>query len=926
MPRASEAKEQPRQPVSLPSGTVTFLFTDIEGSTQRWEAHPDAMDAAVKRHDALMRNAIEHHNGHVFKTGGDSYCAAFSNATNALDAAVDAQRTLAKENFSEVDGLRVRIGLHVGEALERDGDYFGSTLNRVARLMSIGHGGQTLLSDAMRQCLEAAALPAGTNLFDLGLRRLKDLTQPEHVWQLTIAGLRSEFPPLNSLDARPNNLPCQLTSLLGREKDLEQIKSLLGKHRLLTLTGAGGVGKTRIALQVGADLIDRYPDGVWFVDLAGLTNPELVSSVVARVLGMSQPEGRRVDESIPPWLRSKKLLLIMDNCEHVLEAVANLAEAILETAPGVRILATSRQAVNITGEVLYRLPSLAVPAETAGLKADEALHFGAVALFVERAAASNAHFRLTDGNAAIVGDICRRLDGIPLAIELAGARVKVLSIPNLAQHLDERFKILTGGRRTALPRQKTLTALIDWSYDLLSSREQKLFNRLGIFAGGFTLEAASAVCAGDGLDGSEMFELVDSLADKSLVVAETGCQPERYSLLESTRAYAIEKLAASGESERLARRHAEHFTDVARAADQTSGNMSVAAVLARLEPEVDNFRATLEWATGHEHDVTMGAQLAGALEQLWYEGGLSAEGRHWIGMMLERIAEDEHPAIAGRLWLALALLSSGRRKYDCGERARPLYESVNDRHGAAHASRALARGLIQMGRLEEAAEASARALVTFRECRDKQGEALCLNELADISGDRGDVDEARELYAQTLTTFRALGDEAGDAMVLSNLAELDFEVGNPEQALRNAREALKIGLRGKNATNIAIYQINIAAYCIALGDLEHAREAAREGLRWAQKAQSGSKLAWALQHFALMAGMRSQLQVAARLLGYVDSKYNELGLQRESTERWGYEKISALLREKMSEEQVTKLAAEGAVWSESQAVEEALKL
>src|SRR6202049_668527 len=390
MPRAGGTREKPKRLVSLPTGTVTFLFTDIEGSSARWEAHPDAMDAAVKRHDALMRAALDQHNGYVFKTVGDSYCAAFSDASNALGAAVDAQRSLAKEDFSAVDGLRVRMGLHVGEASERDGDYFGPTLNRVARLMSIGHGGQILLSDAMRECVEAIAIPPGASLLDLGLRRLKDLTQPEQVWQLSIAGLPSTFPPLNSLDARPNNLPCQVTSLLGREQDLEEIKSLLAKHRLLTLTGAGGVGKTRIALQVGADLIDRYPDGVWFVDLASLTNAEFVSSVVARVFGISQPEGQRVDESIPPWLRNRNLLLIMDNCEHVLAAVADLSAAILETAPGVRILATSRQAINITGEFLYRMPSLAVPVETSSLRVDEAMHFGAVALFVERAAASRS--------------------------------------------------------------------------------------------------------------------------------------------------------------------------------------------------------------------------------------------------------------------------------------------------------------------------------------------------------------------------------------------------------------------------------------------------------------------------------------------------------------------------------------------------------
>jgi predicted ATPase/class 3 adenylate cyclase len=922
MPRAAGSKDKLSGPASFPTGTVTFLFTDIEGSTKRWEANPEAMDAALKQHDAVLRAVIERHGGYVFKTVGDAFCAAFSRASDALESAVEAQRALSGQDSSAIGGLRVRMGLHAGEVSQRDGDYFGPTLNRVARLMSIGHGGQVLLSDAVRLAVGPATPPEVT-LVDLGLRRLKDLTQPEHVWQLDVAGLPAQFPPLNSLDARPNNLSFQLTNLVGRESDLEEVKSLLAHHRLVTLVGSGGVGKTRVAIQVGADLIDRYPDGVWFADLAPISGPELVPSVVAKVLGISVPEGRSVDDSIPLWLRGKNALIIFDNCEHVLGAAAELGDAILKSAPKVCILATSRQTLGIPGEAVYNVPSLAVPTETVGLKADEALRFGAVALFRDRAVASDTRFVLTDEGAPIAADICRRLDGIPLAIELAAARVKVLGIANLARRLDERFKILTGGSRIALPRQKTLTALIDWSYDLLSEQEQKLFRRLGIFAGGFGLDAATAICAGEGVGEPEVLELVASLVDKSLVVADTSREPERFSLLESTRAYALEKLASLRERDALARRHAGYFARLALTADQASGNLPVAAVLASLEPEVDNFRAVLEWALKDAHDVAVGGSLAGALEQLWYEGGLSAEGRWWIGSALER---EHEPAIAGRMWVALALLSSGRQKFECGERARTLYESVGDERGAAHASRSMARGLIQMGRLEEAAVAATRALAVFREHGDKQGEALCLNELADISGDRGDVSAARELYAQTLAAFRGLGDEAGHAVVLIDLAELDFRAGDPERAIRNAREAIEIDSRGKNATNLAIEYSNSAAYLIALGDLDAARESAADGLRWANKAQSASKVAWILQHFALIAGLRAQLHAAARLLGYVDSQYKDLGLERESTERWGHEKLIALLRERLSDAEIDRLSSAGAMWSENTALEEALKV
>src|SRR6202011_813971 len=460
MPLDGGAKPRGKSPVALPTGTVTFLFSDIEGSTQRWEAHRAAMKAAVARHEQLMAAAIAQHGGYAFKIMGDAFCAAFPTAPGALGAAADAQLALAKEDFASVDGLRVRMGLHTGHAEERNDDYFGPTVNRVARLMSIGHGGQVLLSGVTRD-LAHSDLPTGASLINLGSHRLKDLTEPEQVWQLSIAGLPVEFPPLQSLDTVPNNLPIQPTSFRGREHDLEEVKSLLALHKLLTLFGAGGVGKTRLALQVGAEVLDDYPDGVWLADFAPITDPELVSSIIAKELGITQAEGRRVDESIPHWLKRKKLLLILDNCEHILEAVAGVADAVIRSCPDVRMLATSRQALDISGEGVYRLPSLATPEKLAGLRSAEALDYGAIVLFVDRAKAADNRFALTDDNAPVVADICRRLDGIPLAIELAAARVKVLSIPNLAQRLNERFKLLIGGSRTALPRQKTLTALID---------------------------------------------------------------------------------------------------------------------------------------------------------------------------------------------------------------------------------------------------------------------------------------------------------------------------------------------------------------------------------------------------------------------------------------------------------------------------------
>ena len=657
MPHESEATKGRNTSVSLPIGTVTFLFTDLEGSTQRWETHREAMKSAVARHDVLVRAAIEHHRGYVFKTVGDAFYAAFRSPSDAINGAIDAQRALTTEDFSAVGGLRARIGIHTGYADERDGDYFGPAVNRVARLMAIGHGGQVLLSATTRELVHGD-LPGSASLTDLGSHRLKDLTHAEQVWQLTGAGLPSDFPPLKSLDILPNNLPIQPTTFRGREHDLEKVKSLLDQHTLVTLFGAGGVGKTRLAVQAGADLLDQYPDGVWLAELAPITDPALVSSVIANVLGVNESDGHRVDEPILQRLKVKRLLLIIDNCEHVIEAVAALADAVCHSCPNVRMLTTSRQALGIGGEAVYWLPSLAVPEPNSSLRADDAAQYGAIALFVDRATFADMRFALTDDNAPIVAEICRRLDGIPLAIELAAARVKVLSIPNLAHRLNERFRILTGGSRTALPRQKTLSALIDWSYDLLSTQEQTLFNRMAIFAGSFTLDAATSVCAGDGIDQLHVLDLTASLVDKSLVVADTGGRQERYRLLESTREYALEKLTVVGERERLARRYAEHFLGVAQGADSALGAMPLSEWLVRLEPDVENFRAILEWALDKARDAALGGAVAGALEMFWWHRGLEAEGRRWVGAALGQIDDGTHPEVAARLRRAMALLTS----------------------------------------------------------------------------------------------------------------------------------------------------------------------------------------------------------------------------------------------------------------------------
>jgi predicted ATPase len=727
-----------------------------------------------------------------------------------------------------------------------------------------------------------------------------------------------EFP------AQLNNLPIARTTFVGRDGEVSDVTDLLGRHRLLTLVGSGGVGKTRLAIRVGTQLLDRYPDGVWFVDFAPITNPELVAGVVAQALGTSQRQGHDAGEAIPTWLKRKHLLLIFDNAEHVLETTAALAHAILATAQAVRILATSRERLNVGGEAVHQVPTLSVPAEIGDLKTDEALAYGAVALFVDRATASDTRFALTNDNAAAVAGICRRLDGIPLAIELAATRVKVLSISSLAQRLDERFKLLTGGGRTALPRQKTLTALIDWSYDLLSAHERLLFVRCGIFAGGFGLDAVTAVCGGEGLDDGEIFDLLASLTDKSLVVADTSREQERYRLLESTAVYALEKLIASGQREPLTRRHAEYFREQAETADEERGKVSRSAWLARMEPDLDNYRAALEWALTQHHDAALGARIASALGALWPDAGLVAEGRYWIGLALPLVDESEQPANAARLQLALSGLSDGTSKHEAAELAMHFYESVGDLRGAGRAQRMRGFALYQIGRLDDAREAIGKALAALRRCGDTWNAADCLNLLAIIEISRGDLHAGRELLEQALASWKPLGDELVTSRVLGNMAELAFAAGDPEQALRLANEALELVSLRKHLGSKASWHLNAAAYRIALNDLSGARESAHEALRLARRLRHEMYIAIALQHLALLAALGTDARCAARLLGYVDARYDELGLKRQPTEQWGYDQLLTALRKTLSEDEITRLAHDGDAWSEDRAAEETL--
>ncbi|MGH7428600.1 MAG: ATP-binding protein, partial [Candidatus Methylomirabilaceae bacterium] len=555
-------------PEDVPSGTVTFLFTDIAGSTRLWEEHTEVMRAALARHDDLLRAIIAEHRGHVFKTVGDAFHAAFPAASDAVTAAVEAQRALTAERWSLPGGLPVRMALHTGVAESRDGDYFGPPLNRAARLLAAGHGGQILLFGTTYALVQEAP-PAGVTLRSIGQHRLRDLARAEQIYQLVAAGLPVEFPPLRSLEHMPNNLPVQLTSFIGRAQEIKEVTRLLATTRLLTLAGAGGAGKTRLALQVAADLLEEFPDGVWLVEFASLADPALVAQTVAASLGLREHPERPILMIVSDVLQPKRVLLVLDNCEQLVAECARVADHLLRACPQIRVLATSQTSLGVPGEVTFGVPPLSLPDPSQASPADQLAAFEAVRLFADRAVLSKPGFAVTSENARAVAQVVQRLDGIPLAIELAAARVKVMSVQQIADRLDDRFRLLTTGGRTVAPRHQTLQAAMDWSYELLAEPQRVLLRRLSVFSAGWTLEAAETICAGDGVEGTQVLDLLAHLVDRSLVlVQETLEGATRYRLLETVRQYGQDRLREAGEEERTRRSHRDWFLLLAERAER----------------------------------------------------------------------------------------------------------------------------------------------------------------------------------------------------------------------------------------------------------------------------------------------------------------------------------------------------------------------
>lgn len=870
-----------------PTGTVTFLFTDIEGSTKLWEQAPDAMRPALARHDDILRQSIEAHGGCVFKTVGDAFCAAFAAAPQALEAALAAQLALGAEVWETPAPLLVRMALHSGAAEERGGDYFGQALNRVARLMATGHGGQTLLSGAVRESVQDA-LPPSVTLLALGSHRLKDLGRPEPVSQLQHPALPAQFAPLRSLDnvRLPNNLPQQPTSFIGRGKQAAEIKDALGRTRLLTLTGAGGNGKTRLALQVAADLLDGEGDGVWFVELAALAEPDLVPGAVADVLGVKEQAGQPMERTLVDALKEKRLLIVLDNCEHLVSACAFLVSALLRSCPGVRLLASSREPLNVSGEKTYRVPPLALP-DPKTQTAEAVAEFESVRLFSERAQAVQPSFAVTAANAPAVAQVCRRLDGIPLALELAAARVRSLSVDEINSRLDHRFRLLTGGARNTLPRQQTLRALIDWSYDLLTEPEKTLLCRLSVFAGGWTLEAAEAVCEGDGVEEWEVLDLITALEDKSLVVSEQRGERMRSRLLETVRQYACDRLGERGGTDAARVCHRDYFLRSAETADLGTRGPEQGQWLDWFEAEHDNLRAALDWCREEDAGAEPGLRLVKAMYRFWRVRGHLAEGRERLAAAVSHAGARQHPLerasalrVASGLEQIQGNLTAARA---LAEEALALFESTEDARGGAGVLLTLGNVALMQDDLAGARAFYERGLPLYRRLGEQDGIARALGNLGVVMMVQGDLAEAKVICEESLTVLRASGDTENAARALRNLGEIAYSQGNDVEARAWLEEALalfrQVGTRSGSLVDSLCF---LGAVALRQGSTAEARLRLAEGLRLAAEIKDGWVGAEALEAWANLCLAEGQAAGAACVLGAATRTRRFLGLPNQA--------------------------------------------
>ena len=902
----------------LSTTTLTFLFTDIEGSTQLWEKHPEAMRVALAKHDAILREAIETNNGHVIKTTGDGVHAVFGAALDAIHAAVIAQSQF-RAPLGDLQ-IKVRMGLHTGEAELRAGDYYGQALNRAARIMSVGHGGQILLS-ALTAELVREHLPAETALRDLGEHRLKGLSRPEHVFQLNAPNLPLDFPALKSLNTLPHNLPLHLTSFIGREKEMSEAEQLLSATRLLTFIGPGGTGKTRLSLQVAAEQFSAFKDGIWLAELAPLADSAYVVPILAAMFELHEAPGMPLINLLIDYLRAKQLLLILDNCEHLVEACAQLADQLLHACPNLKIIASSREALGISGETVYRVPSLSLPGKT--VSAESLIGCEAARLFIERATKVEPHFKLTDPNASAIAQICFRLDGIPLALELAAARVKLFTPEQIAERLDDRFKLLTGGSRTALPRQQTLRALIDWSYQTLNATEQSLLRRLAVFSGGWTFEAVEAV-AGE----AEALEVLLGLVNKSLVNVEEQNGKSRYRFLETIRQYALEKLVESGLAAEVRNRHLDYFLEYADQSEPAIFRPERPERLDQLEVEYDNLRAALEWAA--ENQAAKALKLAEVLSGFWSTREYHTEARAWCQKILTRTEglpslENARANVFGTLGWMAAMQGDHQAGRAASEAGLSLARQINDPKTIARALNSLAFSSLFLGDYEAASKAAAESEAIARQRGYTAELALALVNRAQVAYTASrDLVAVKKYLEESVALAQTIGFQWALSFSVYGLARMAGASGDIETARRRFEETADLGLQLGNRQIFYASRSELAHVLREHGELDEPLAIYKEVILGWREFGHRAAVAHELECMAFIFRRKGQAHRAANLLAAAEALRQAIDSSMTQMERVEYEREVSALRAQLDEAAFTTAWTEGRAMTMDEAITLAL--
>lgn len=918
---------------NLPTGTVTFLFTDIEGSTRLAQEYPKEMPALLARHNEILHQTIQAYHGFVFRIVGDSFSAAFDTALDALFAALDVQQKLQNETWSPAP-IKVRMGIHTGTAQVKDdvhGPFYEgyATLALTQRIMSVGHGGQILLSQTTRDLVKDRQ-SAKTELRDMGEHRLKDIFKPEHLYQVVAANLHSEFPPLKTLDAQNHNLPEQLTSFIGREHELTEARKLLASTRILTFIGPGGTGKTRLSLQIAAEQISEFKDGVWLIELARLANPTYVVSTIASTFNLREGHGMSLIDIITDYVRDKQLLLVLDNCEHLVEACAQISDHLLHNCPKLKIIASSREALGISGETVYRVPSLSLPQEVQSSQDPGSLmNYEATRLFTERAVRTNPQFVLTIDNAPHITQICSRLDGIPLAIELAAARVKLFTPQQIAERLDDRFKLLTGGSRTALPRQQTLRALIDWSFLTLTETEQHALCRLAVFSGGWSFEAAESV-----LGELEAMDGLSGLVNKSLVNVEEQDGESHYRYLETIRQYAMEKLVETGDTVDTRDRHLAYFMEYARNAEEHFITEQRPLWVNRFEMDHDNFRSALSWAL--ESDPPSALQMVSSLSAFWLSRSYMREGCSWCEAAISRaealsLSDPNVDSARAQAYSALAMLSINRGEHQKGQAASrmgvALERKLDQPLQLARALHFLGMASAFSGDVKEAFDSLRESEAICRKFGYKDELASVLQSFAYATMEIHGAQAAEQLQSyldESLALSQGSPDPEAAVRIEGILAKLAFYRGDLTEARKHADLMLDLHREMGDQLSVTGHQSGMAHVARQLGNFEEALALYRETLPDWQKIGHRGAVAHQLECFAFIAKAQEQGERAVKLIGAAEALRETSHSPMTPQERVEYDNEVASLRAGMDERTFLSLWAEGRAMTMQQAIEFAL--